>query len=249
MLPADWGVFVISLEDAGLRRAPLLRQLSQLGLPCEHLQAIDGRAGLKQKFEAQVDRAAARRRVGRPLTDSELACGLSHLSVWRKIVNTGLKGAIILEDDAILTPFFPAFLAAEGYLASDFVQMDHMDARVWWFRDRVLTPGIRLAALAENASLASGYCLSQRAARYLVAGSVPLAGLADWPCDLSALAPLATLPRVVDHPPIVVATSTLEKERLEMQAQADPRLPRLTRFTYASYWKRWWLKRRTRKIS
>lgn len=249
MLASDWGLFVISLDDAGSRRAPLLRQLDALGLRHEVLPAIDGRRGLPEQFEPDVDRTAARQRVGRPLTDSELACGLSHRAAWRRIVETGLKGALVFEDDAILLPLFPAFLAAKGHLAADLVQMDHMDARVWQFRDRGLAPGVKLARLAENASLASAYCLSQGGARHLLAGSVPLAGLADWPCDVMALAPLATVPRVVDHPPITMSSSTLEAGRAAMKTQGEAAQSRVARFGSASYWQRWWLKRRTRKIS
>lgn len=110
MMRDDWPVFVISLADAIERRAPLLDQLRGFNLSFTVVEAVDGRRGLSAGDLARVDRSGAERRVGRPVSDRELACALSHQAVYRRILDEHSPGGIVLEDDAILTPLFPAFL-------------------------------------------------------------------------------------------------------------------------------------------
>ncbi len=245
----DWPVFVVSLPDAVDRRARILAQCAGLGLRPRIVDAIDGRGGLPAGLEACVDRERAAARVGRRLSDAELACALSHRAVQRRIVEDGLPGAIVFEDDAILTEALGPFLRAGGHKAAEFVQMDHMDARIWRGRGLRWSPEITLHPLAANASLATGYALSAAGARHVLAHSTPVAGLADWPCDMTALDGVVTWPRLVDHPPPDPDASAIEGGRRALVAAVPPARGRAWRFFRTGYWARWWFKRRTRKIS
>lgn len=198
MLEPGWAVLVISLASDSDRRASLLPTLSRLGLTAHVIEGVDGRAGLPHWAEAQVNRAAAAARVGRPLTDGELACTLSHRRAWQHVCETGAPGALIFEDDAIPTDRLAGLLAAGGHRAADLVQFDHQDARIWraWARAapaRDLGHGLRLVAVASNASLAIGYAVSARGAAHLLAAATPVSGLADWPCDTTALGAMIAL--------------------------------------------------------
>lgn len=253
MLDRDWAVLVISLPDDEARRAQLLPALERMGLKAQVVEAVDGRQGLPPWAEAEVDRAAAAERVGRPLADAELACALSHRLAWRFVSDHGLAGALIFEDDAILTDRLAALLAAGGHRAGDLVQFDHLDARIWrrGFRrapEKSLSRGLRLVPLAANATIANGYAVSARGARHLDAAATPVAGLADWPCDTTELGALIALPPVIMHPAVDAAQSGLESARralVDSSAQARSRWRRLR----SAYWRRWWFKRRTRKVS
>lgn len=245
----DWPIFVVSLADARLRRERITRQCAALGLSPVIVDATDGRNGLPPEAEIQVDRAAADARARRRVTDAELACALSHHGIYHLIVEQDLPGAIVLEDDAILTALFAEFMRGKGYLASDFVQMDHMDARVWYRHRKAWSDTITLLPLAANASLTTGYSLSQMAARFILDRSTPVAGLADWPCDMIPLGGVVTWPRIVDHPPVGIADSAIEAGRKAVVDLMPTPKDRATRFFRASYWQRWWFKRRTRKIS
>ena len=101
-----WPIFVISLKDATERRENITKQLNDCNLPFSIMDAIDGRKGLPAPFEPMVDRDPSRSRISRGLTDGEFACALSHMAVYRHVVENNLPGAIVLEDDAILTPLF-----------------------------------------------------------------------------------------------------------------------------------------------
>ena len=254
MLEPGWAVLVISLASDSDRRASLLPSLSRLGLTAHVIEGVDGRAGLPHWAEAQVDRAAAAVRVGRPLTDGELACTLSHRRAWQHVCETGAPGALIFEDDAIPTDRLAGLLAAGGHRAADLVQFDHQDARIWraWARAapaRNLGHGLRLVAVASNASLANGYAVSARGAAHLLAAATPVSGLADWPCDTTALGALIALPSVVHHPPADRAQSHLETRRRALVEARPVGAGPFRRRLSAEYWQRWWFKRRTRKIS
>jgi glycosyl transferase, family 25 len=124
-----------------------------------------------------------------------------------------------------------------------------MDARVWHRRGRAWSPQVKLLPVAENASLATGYALSAKAARHLLAQTDPLAGLADWPCDMTALGTVVTSPRLVDHPPVAMSGSAIETARRVLVDQVPPQRERWQRFATRTYWRRWWMKRNSHKIS
>ena len=165
-----WPVFVISLEDAIERRISILSQCRRYGIEPVIINAVDGRQGLPHELESFIDRPMALRRVGRTISDAEFACALSHHFIYRRIIEENLPGAVVLEDDAILTETFGKFYEAEGYLASHFVQMDHQHASIHRWRKKVASAAT-LNSLAANAGLTTGYSISTAAARYLVENS------------------------------------------------------------------------------
>ena len=243
-----WPILVLSLSDAEVRQAKIGAALEARGLDFAFFDAVDGRNGLTPEHEAEIDRNATPAAFGREMSDTEYACALSHMAMYRHLLEIGAPGAIILEDDAILTPLFDDFLAAQGYLKGDLVQMDHLHGDIWRFETPLrLTSEIMLAPAARNASLTTGYSISARGARHFLDTGLPLCRTADWPSDPTALGALLCLPRVVDHPPFDTG-SYIEAERTELRGQGSGS-NRALRFLRASYWKRWWFKRRTKRIS
>ena len=247
-----WPIFVISLSDAADRRANITRQLNDFGMPFTIVDAVDGRNGLPSQFEPMVDRDPSRSLVNRMLTDAEFACALSHLTIYRHIVDNALPGAIVLEDDAILTPLFREFIDARGHRAADLIQLDHAEG-IRSLRHRAIhvDHNIRLVRAASNATLTTGYSVSLRGAEFILANALPLRAPADWPCDVSTLLTLLAVPRVVDHPDITAADSAIAEGRnLALQQSRTPKhIKENRRFFRTSYWRRWWFKRTTRRIS
>lgn len=245
-----WPVYVISLADAADRRRRICAQLDRLSIPFDFVEAIDGRRGLAPEFEPMIDRPGTEARLGHRMTDAEYACALSHMSVYRKIIDGGLPGAIVLEDDAILGPLFSEFLDARGYEAGGLVQLDHLHGTIWRFdRQPRLTAHIRLARAARNSYLTTGYSISRSAAAHLLRHGLPLRGLADWPCDVTEVSAMLALPCVIGHPDPGDQDSSIESERALIR-RARPRGKKSAlRFFRAGYWPRWWFKRMTKRIS
>lgn len=178
-------VFVVSLPDCTDRRETISQALHMLGIEFEFVDAVDGRQGLDPQYEDQIDRAAALRR-GRILS---VACALSHINVYRRIVSENIAYALILEDDAIPYPALVEFLAGSYYRDADLTQL--YCSRPWVRRrgaKRLLnthTSYLRTPRL--NVACAVAYTVSNQAAFHLATHAVPVNKEADWPWCLEDL--------------------------------------------------------------
>lgn len=249
-LSEAWPVRVISLTDSNERRKRMREQLERLSIPFEFVDAIDGRTGLAPELESMIDRPGTEAEFRRCMTDAEYACALSHMMIYRQILNNDLPGAVVLEDDAILGSLFQEFLDTKGYEAGDLIQLDHWKGGVWkHFRRYRLTANIELARASKNADLTTGYTISRTAAAHILMHGLPLRAPADWPCDVSVLRTMLALPRVVDHPEIGGGESFIETERAGFKRRPPPNKNRSLRFFKRSYWRRWWVKRMTKQVS
>lgn len=236
-----WPIFVLSLESDEARRAPLLSSLAEMGLEAEVLIGVDGRAGLPAWAEAEVDREAAwiweNKRFLRHLTDGELACALSHVHAYRKIVDEGLPGAIIFEDDAILSGALKHFVAVRGHQAGDMVLLGHHNTYICRFSKRRLCEGVVGHRLVASPAFAHGYSLSRFAAAYLLDRATPVRTRADWPCDISQLKSLAADPQIALQPADRAAQSHLEAGRRASRLLTKQQ-KRASRYMSSTYWMR-----------
>lgn len=243
-----WPMFVLSLEDDEARRAPLLGALSGMGLEPEVLIGVDGRDGLPEWAEAEVDRNAAwtwDHRPRRHMTNGELACALSHARAYRKIVEDGLPGAILFEDDAIIDELFGRFVASRGYEAAEVVLLGHKKTWVRRGASVRLTQGVTGHRLVDSPFGAFAYTVSDRAARHFMGCTRPVRAQADWPCDISRLKALATVPQIAWHPDDQEARSIIERDRRHTPRKA----PRPFRFLSPKFWARSWRRRLGHRIS
>lgn len=208
---AEWPIFVLSLPSAKTRRADIAEQFDRLGLDFEFLEAVDGRQGLPADLEPMVDRPGTVALTGYGMSDGEYACALSHQQAYARIIDQNLPGAIILEDDAILTWLFRDFYQARQYQAGDLIQLYHYNGTVHKRRPASAGP-LALMRLATNSWMAVGYSISRRGAERMRQHSLPLRARADWPCDtFRILDHYVTWPRAVLHPVPIASQSTIDK--------------------------------------
>ncbi|WP_242665949.1 glycosyltransferase family 25 protein [Paraburkholderia ginsengiterrae] len=188
-------VHVISLLRSG-RRDAIARLLADRGAVFHIEDAVDGKTLAPGELNAAYDAEAARRRYGRSLTCAEVACFMSHRSVWRKIADTG-RAAVVLEDDAMLEPaFFTNVLRAnESELAAqaDIVLLGRSKLRraasSWTYfneplRRAAVVAGLRVGVPFKQWTSGSvGYWISAQAARHALAYTDGRIGalLDDWP--------------------------------------------------------------------
>lgn len=245
----DWPIFVISLPDRLDRRAAITTQLAAHDLPFEIIDAIDGRSSLTEAQKSAVDHAAVQRHLGRPLSNTEIACAQSHQSIYHRVIAQNLDGAVVLEDDATLTTAFATLYRARAYQRFDILQFSYRRARVFpsrWLWPR-LTKGIRAAPVLLNATITSTYSVSQRAARRLSQGPKPIGGPADWPRDTFGLRHMVTVPQTADQDRGTLS-SDIEFDRVELASRLskDRSFRRLLRL---QYWQVWLRKRLSRKLA
>ena len=212
-------VFVLSLADAVARRAPLIAQLQEYGINYTLWPAVDGRNGLSAADEARIDRIKAHEFLGRPMSDAEFGCALSHHDMYQDVVTQAYEHAVILEDDAILQTNFAAMITDFQLKNYDLLLLDHWRAHVDRWRNKHIGAGA-VAHRALNAPLlTTGYIISQIGAQKMIAQSAPIAATADWPCDITAMRTYAADPRLVDHPDFLAGTSSIREERSVHQDQ------------------------------
>lgn len=236
-----WPIYVISLIDSTKRRETIIEQFDGLSLKFSFFDAIDGREKIPAQYESLIDRQTTILNLGREMSDGEYACAISHMEIYKKIVMEKLDGAIIFEDDAILTPLFLDFLKYSGYKMAPLIQLDHRGGFVHRFANKIkIGRSITLRRATLNPQLTTAYSINSSAAQYLLEHGLPLAGTADWPCDITVLSANLTSPCIIKHPKDNLASSTLAEQRLKKVNKVKYRWKK---FANSNYWKRWWIKR------
>ena len=239
---AQLPIFILSLKGTD-RHAGLVKSLAEAGLSYTVVWGVDGRKSLPQEFERDVDRIAAEKRMGRPLSDGELACALSHRLIYREIVALDAQAAIVLEDDAVITPEFVRMARHCRELPCDLMLLDHSNTYVNR-TDKMRLAGQDAFRVALPPFKATGYVISHLAASFLAHDIGPVSQPADWPDEIMKLRAYACAPKLIVHVSRQVSQSHLEAARRQYKRQG-----KWKRFTHSWYWQRWLRKRLSYKIA
>lgn len=178
MMPA----YVINLERATERRQRIGAQLDQLGLSHVFCQAVEGAKLDAQAVSALYDESAAARNY-RPLSRGELGCALSHLAVYRRMLDEGADWALVLEDDAALgSDVLRVLQELERVLdptSPTVVLLSHVDKYTRWGRQS-LGGQAHLVRRYGHWWLAHGYVVTRGAAERMLAALQPVWSAADF---------------------------------------------------------------------
>ncbi|MBI1495409.1 glycosyltransferase family 25 protein [Halocynthiibacter styelae] len=237
-------IYILSLTDSEKRRAPLILQLESMGLEYSVWDAIDGRQGLPEKYESLIDREQSKKRMGRNMSDAEFACALSHRAMQQDVLNRNLPGALILEDDAVLTESFNDILSLLPLKGHDITLLHHKGGHARR-RTTPISPKHKAQRITLFPNSAAAYYITRTGAARMVAASTPVSYVADWPLDLSLINSFVLQPCPVQPPEATEANSAIEKSRINMKKL---RYRNLQRFLDRSYWKRKYLKLISKKL-
>jgi glycosyl transferase family 25 len=159
-------IYFINLASRPDRRAEMETQLARLGLAARRIEAI-----------TPADIAAADKRLFCDprhfhwLTETELACSLSHIRAYQAIIDTGAPFGLVFEDDVVLSDSLPAMLAAFE-AAPPAVDIVKLEAGPDTLRVDPGTPIMvgrtALRQVHSYAAGAAGYIVSRRTAERLV---------------------------------------------------------------------------------
>lgn len=105
--------FVISLTTANDRRQHIKNEFSKQGIDFEFFDAITPLLvdDLAKKFQINIKNAN--------LTQGELACLLSHISLWQKAIDDNLPFIGIFEDDIYLSDNSSLFLSSSDWIPEE----------------------------------------------------------------------------------------------------------------------------------
>ncbi len=190
-------ILVISLPGSS-RRPAMSRRLASWRGTWSFLDATDGEALGSAELAAVYCEADAMRAYGRPLSRAEIGCALSHRRAYESILAQGVGAAIVLEDDAELSPFFMTFAAASIDLDFDVVALYTSSALVRRRPERVVA-GVALHRAAGGVTNTVGYVVSRRGAGRLLQATGRICRPADWPVFPQDLAFYVSSPPQVWH--------------------------------------------------
>ncbi len=171
-------IFLINLEKNQERLLAMDQQLRAFNLVYERVDAILGRALSSQALKQVYSRTRSALARGQGLKLGEIGCALSHLKIYKRMVDEQIDCALILEDDLMLSKDFPNVVAqVEAFVdkrEKQVVLLSNYDGEV-----AECAQGI---CVAKEVTCADGYCVTLPAARMLLHANYPVITEADcWP--------------------------------------------------------------------
>jgi len=167
-------VFLVNMDSATDRLAFMKEQLERNGVAFERVSAVVG----KELSDEEVKRVASPFLQwcanGRPLNRGEIGCSLSHMVIWKKIVDMKLDCACILEDDVTVLDNIKSRLNELEH------RINPIDNEVY-----LISAGVDAGLDGEGilpgygSSHTCGYVVSRRAALFLYECNKPIV----YPCD------------------------------------------------------------------
>lgn len=173
--------FVINLPSDSARRAAISAQLEALNISFSVFSAVNGKQLGKEELERVYDRDRAIME-SHDLTSGEVGCALSHLGVYRLMVEKEIPHALILEDDAMLSDAVPEVIRLlEQQYASDTPMVVLLNYVEKFKRLRVKKLGERHQVVDTYGGVpnAHAYFITLAAARNLARGLHPIWLVAD----------------------------------------------------------------------
>lgn len=208
----DIHAFIISLPKDAHRREHLERQLLQTNIPYDVIEAVNGAALPDEELAAAYDRRKAVRMFNRELSKGEIGCALSHVKIYRKMVEENIPYALILEDDAsLLDADLPATLAqlARTYPAQTPVAVLLSHVRRYDAHSRRPLDGRHAVYDAYRGVCAHGYVVTRAAADILLKNLYPVHVVADkWEYVQQRMFPVkALVPYAIGLTPASLSSS------------------------------------------
>jgi len=187
-------------------------------------------------YEREIDRDSTMKILGRMMSDTEYACALSHASVYEHILKNDLAGAVILEDDAIVSASFKRFVQDGHCRKFSMAYLAHGAAYAYNSSKVELFPGSAVWKLRTNPDRTTGYSIQFSVAQKLLREIKPISRPADkWPCDLSDFS------AVIAHPSIVyfddTGPSTISDSLRKQINRKNKNLSKYSRLFTKYYWR------------
>lgn len=174
--------FVVNLENAVDRRKDISNQLENLNMEYEIFSAVNGRALPEEYIDSIYDKNKAISKAYHDLLLPEMGCALSHIGIYKKMIEQDIPYALILEDDALLGQDVPEVL---DLLSKKIDKTDSHVVLLSYARRYInskianVNDQFKLAQIYRGVGGTHGYFLTNAAAKSLVNYLLPLWVVAD----------------------------------------------------------------------
>ena len=168
-------IFVLNLDKNVDRMDFMRRQLDAAGLEFERFSGIYGIKLTPPEVRRAVSRVRSRLAMGFKLKLSHIGCTLSHVCLWRRIVEDGLPYALILEDDIKIGPEFSKVLDR----AEKFINAEKPQVVVFSNYGNTICEGNDGIVPLKSFGCNDACLVTREAARRLVKANYPIIRLPD----------------------------------------------------------------------
>ena len=174
--------FVINMEKDVEKREKISMQLSlQPYLDSEIIKACEGRTLSENELKKIANIEFFRQRYGIQATLPALGCSISHYNVYKKIVQSNIKYALILEDDAILSEDLASVLSQfQSIFYSQTPTVMLLTPDFIYHKDEVVENKNDFQVVkVRNGYMTSGYLINYAGANLLLRVQSPVKYIAD----------------------------------------------------------------------
>ncbi len=167
--------YVINLDRNPERLEFIREQLERIDVPFERISAVYGKAlspaEMRERFSRLRSFVASKKRM----SASEIGCALSHVKIYRKLIEENVPVALVLEDDAVLGPEFAANLREAAAF------LDPARPQVLLFSGHGIAGADERRGIVsiESAWCTDAYCVTQAAAKLILKANFPVITVAD----------------------------------------------------------------------
>lgn len=189
-------VWIINLKRDTERLQFMQEQMQRLGIDYRVIEAVDGRS-LAEDEKTPYSKSIALRDFGRELTPGEIGCALTHIKIWKLILDEGIEEALILEDDVHIGMALIEVLKHRDRLPQDYQHINFStNARQVPF-GAFVTDIYRASRHSERPYLTSAYLLTKTGANKLLDLVSPLYMPIDNFITITDIISYGIYPRVV----------------------------------------------------
>ena len=168
-------IFIVNLARRPDKRTDALRRAAAAGIDVEIIEAVDGIALSNAEVAAVADDWPASR-----MSKGVVACALSHLQVYKRIIDDDIALALVLEDDALPQADLAAVMANSGATFDGDTPKVLLLSSHYYHAEKLRTlPGGRSLHRFADGSQGHAYMLNKQAAQALYASLQPVSWEAD----------------------------------------------------------------------
>jgi glycosyl transferase family 25 len=176
-MATNFKAFVINLDSEVERRDFMTQQLEAAVIAFEIVSAVKGKTLDPAYVRTVYDESQTLSVQGKPLSLGEIGCALSHLGIYRHMVDRSLSVSLVLEDDALLHQDLAQVLQPlSEHIAAETNPTIYLLTHLIRYQGRQgvpVTPGYTLHPMVD-ACCAHGYLINKAAAQEMLALFEPI---------------------------------------------------------------------------
>jgi glycosyl transferase family 25 len=170
-------IFVVNLKQDIEKKRYMQKLSHDKSLDFRYIKAVYGKDLSDSEIEKVYNKKVSIKNNGRELTKGEIGCALSHISIYKKIIEDNIKNAIIFEDDITITDNFISVINSIKNLPQDWELIllgyysqvsNELESKSSLRKRKKIFKNIKAVRLVQIAYGTHGYMINQKGAKKLL---------------------------------------------------------------------------------